>query len=111
MMLSIQPQSRVFMALAFISFLVLISPDATAAAADSDGSTASQGTALEEVVVTARRREEDAQKVPIALTVVSPAVLKANNITTVEDLSQLVPSMSVTTGNVGQRDSANVAIR
>jgi iron complex outermembrane receptor protein len=109
MMLSIQPQSRLFMALAFISFLVLISPDATAAAAGTSEDRSSNG--LEEIIVTARRHAENAQQVPIAITVVSPAALQANNITTVQDVQYLVPSMTVTTGNVGQRDSANVAIR
>jgi iron complex outermembrane receptor protein len=80
-------------------------------AANSGGSTANQSTALEEVVVTARRKQENAQQVPIAITVVSAAAIQANNISTVQDVQQLVPSMTVTTGNVGQRDSANVAIR
>jgi len=82
-----------------------------ASAADSDAPTADKGNALEEVVVTARRREENAQKVPIALTTISAAALQDNNIATLQDVQQLVPSMTVTTGNVGQRDTANVAIR
>jgi iron complex outermembrane recepter protein len=82
-----------------------------ALAADSDAPAANQGSALEEVVVTARRREENAQQVPIAITTISAAVLQDNNIATLQDVQQLVPAMTVTTGNVGQRDTANVAIR
>jgi iron complex outermembrane receptor protein len=66
---------------------------------------------LEEIIVTARRREENLQQVPIAITEISPQQLRDNNITTLLDIQQLVPSLTVTTGNVGQRDSANVSIR
>jgi iron complex outermembrane receptor protein len=66
---------------------------------------------LEEIIVTARRREENLQKVPISITELSPQQIRDNNITTLLDVQQLVPSLTVTTGNVGQRDSANVSIR
>lgn len=72
---------------------------------------AASAPALDDILVTARRRSERAQSVPIAITTITPAVIKDNNIATVQDLQLLVPSLSVTTGNVGQRDSANVAIR
>jgi iron complex outermembrane recepter protein len=88
-----------------------LTPAGPAMAANSDAPTATQGAALEEVVVTARRREENAQQVPIAVTAISPAALQQNNITTMQDVQQLVPSLTVTTGNAGQRESANVAIR
>jgi iron complex outermembrane receptor protein len=90
-------------------FLMLESLPPTLQAADTSEDRRTNG--LEEIIVTARRREENAQQVPIAITVVSAAALQANNISTVQDVQQLVPSMTVTTGNVGQRDSANVAIR
>lgn len=66
---------------------------------------------LEEIIVTARRREENAQQVPISITVISPQAIQDNNIATIQDVQYLVPSLTVSTSNVGQRDSANVAIR
>lgn len=66
---------------------------------------------LEEIIVTARRREENLQNVPISITELSTQQIHDNSITTLLDVQQLVPSLTVTTGNVGQRDSANVSIR
>ncbi len=53
------------------------------------------GTHLEEVIVTARRREENAQQVPVAVTVLSQGTLLANNVQTIQDLQYLVPSLSL----------------
>ncbi|HVW67720.1 MAG TPA: TonB-dependent receptor plug domain-containing protein, partial [Steroidobacteraceae bacterium] len=65
--------------------------------------------ALEEVVVTARRREENMQTVPIAITAVTEETLQANNVQTFGELQYLVPSMSV--GSATTRDAVNVTIR
>lgn len=64
--------------------------------------------ALREVVVTARRRKENLQTVPIAVTVLSQRQLNQNNISSVQDLQYYVPSLSET----GQRrDAMAVSIR
>jgi iron complex outermembrane receptor protein len=55
------------------------------------------GTRLEEVVVTAQKREQRLQDVPVAITAVSPEVIQANRITTVRDLSALAPNLLVRT--------------
>lgn len=65
---------------------------------------------LEEIVVTARRKEEKVQTVPIAITVVSQQTLQDNNVYTIGDLQYLVPSMTATS-TLFNRDSVNVAIR
>jgi iron complex outermembrane receptor protein len=67
----------------------------TAAAAELPA--ADQGLALEEITVTARRREENVQTVPIAVSVVSQQNLRDNNIQTVTDLQYVVPSLSAAT--------------
>ncbi|MET4684332.1 TonB-dependent receptor [Brevundimonas faecalis] len=54
-----------------------------------------QTTAVEDIVVTAQRREESSQKVGLALTVLSGADLEKRNIQTVNDLENAVPSMEV----------------
>jgi len=64
---------------------------------------------LEEVIVTARRREENIQTVPVAITVVSQEALQENNVQTLGDLQYMVPSMSATTGLT--RDALNLSIR
>lgn len=69
---------------------------------------AGQGTALEEIIVTARRREERIQSVPIAISAFSQDTLKKNNIVSVEDLQNLVPSLTVSSAN---RDTVALSIR
>jgi iron complex outermembrane recepter protein len=49
---------------------------------------------LQEVVVTARRREERAQTVPIAINVISPVLLKEQNITNPYDLANQIPGLT-----------------
>jgi iron complex outermembrane receptor protein len=53
----------------------------------------------EEVIVTARRREEAAQDVPIALTVVPAAMLETTGTYNVGQLSQLVPTVQFFSSN------------
>ena len=50
---------------------------------------------LEEIIVTAQKREQSVQDVPIAVTAVSEETLKANRITTVADLSAIAPGVIV----------------
>lgn len=59
----------------------------TAEAADAGGTT------VGEVIVTARRREENAQDVPIALTVLSGDSIEAAGAYNVQQLTQLAPSL------------------
>jgi iron complex outermembrane receptor protein len=51
-------------------------------------------TGLEEVIVTAQKRVENVQDIPKQVQVVSQAVLKENNVTTITDLRKLVPSIA-----------------
>src|ERR1700681_2037807 len=76
---------------------------ATAATGAADGNekecpTVGEGN-VEVVCVTARRRTEMAQDVPISLTAVSGDTLEANGISNVLKLNQLVPSLQVLSFN------------
>jgi iron complex outermembrane recepter protein len=53
-------------------------------------------TTLDEVVVTARRRDESLQQVPIAITAIDNKALLRQGVSTLTDLQQLVPSAYVT---------------
>jgi iron complex outermembrane receptor protein len=53
---------------------------------------------LEEVIVTARRQEENAQAVPVTLTVVGAQALQQQDVRTVDVLSRNVPGLSVCCG-------------
>ena len=64
--------------------------------ADHPAAGASQ---LDEIVVTARRREERAQDVPIALTVIGGEQLDKSNTYNVGQLTQQAPSVQVLSSN------------
>ena len=69
-----------------------------------------KGPALEEVTVTARRREENAQEVPIAIKVMDSEYLEKQNIVELESLATAVPA--VTISNTGTSSNAPiVAVR
>lgn len=63
--------------------------------------------ALEEVVVTARRREESLQDTPVAVSAVSAEELRANNANTIGDLAFIVPGLDKREG----RKQGGFAIR
>jgi iron complex outermembrane recepter protein len=54
-----------------------------------------QAGGLEEIVVTAQKREQSVQDVPIAVTAITQQALEANRVTNVTDLSGLAPNMVV----------------
>ncbi len=65
----------------------------------SVGATDQQGTALDSIIVTARRRPEDAQTVPISLSVVDSTQLERTATNSISALTQLVPSLNYTSPN------------
>jgi iron complex outermembrane recepter protein len=58
---------------------------------------------LEEVVVTARKRTEPLQTVPISATVVSGAVVSDENISSIQDLTRTIPSVQLAQGTTSNR--------
>lgn len=83
-----RPQSRVKLSVAVTAALCVNSiGDAFAQ------TTPSQAVALEEVVVTAQKREESSQDVPVAISAFSANMLENGGIRTSEDLGLLVPSL------------------
>ncbi|HUO95304.1 MAG TPA: TonB-dependent receptor [Steroidobacteraceae bacterium] len=65
---------------------------------------------LETIVVTARRRSENLQNVPLAVTAVSADQILAQDITNLEDLNSLVPNMKISAGRATS-STINVYIR
>jgi len=60
------------------------------------------GQGLEEIVITATRREENLQDVPIAVTVVTGAAIQEGGFADIEDLSAFLPNMTIQDGFQGQ---------
>lgn len=74
---------------------------APAIAQDSgDAADTATGPVLGEIVVTATKREESLQDVPIAVSVIGGESLAQNAISTLEDATSLVPNVTVAEGSV-----------
>ena len=71
---------------------------------------AKQPVKLKEVIVTAQRRTQNIQKVPIAVTTLDEAQLNARGIQNVADLSAVAPSLTVV-ATPGTNTGAAIAIR
>ncbi|WP_373084494.1 TonB-dependent receptor plug domain-containing protein, partial [Zhongshania sp.] len=54
------------------------------------------GAQLEEVIVTAQKREQNLQNVPMAVSAFGREMLEENNVSSIRDLTQLVPSLRIT---------------
>jgi iron complex outermembrane receptor protein len=63
------------------------------AAADAGIPVSDQSGALQEIVVTARRQDEDLQKVPVAVSVLSTSALREQHITNEQELQTAVPGL------------------
>jgi iron complex outermembrane receptor protein len=78
-------------------------------AQEADISATAPASTLQEIVVTARRRNEDIQTVPIAITALSANDLREDRVETVADLMQFVPSLVAL--NATNRDANQLSIR
>jgi iron complex outermembrane receptor protein len=80
--------------------------DVAAPSSETNGSTL----ALEEIIVTARKREENLQEVPISISAFTAEQLRANTIQEPTDLQYHTPGLTMRGGG-GQRDSLDYFIR
>jgi len=66
---------------------------------------------LEVIVVTAQRREERLQEVPISISAYSQRAMDARSMRTIEDVARLTPGVSLVHGTNYNSESSNIAIR
>ena len=85
---------RVSLVLCATAAMIGLTAGPQTARAQSDQPAADRG-GLEEIVVTARRKEERVQSVPIAITAFSQTDLQKQHIENVQDLARIVPSLAV----------------
>jgi outer membrane receptor protein involved in Fe transport len=78
------------------------------AAADAPAAAAAP-TALEEVIVTARKREESIQNIPVAVTAISQAKLDNFGLRSIEGIAASLPQLNVVRGNSGS--GATISLR
>ena len=89
---------------AAVALLASAAPDAVRAQ-----QTAQTSVGLEEIVVTARRREERLQSVPVSVTAIGGDYLKDHPLSNAQDLARIAPSLNINSGN--SRDINRFAIR
>lgn len=92
-----------------VALTVLIAGSAHAQQAAAPATTTAKG-GLQDIIVTARRRSESAQTVPVAVSVVSSAALEQHQVLNAYQLVNLTPSLQVQSSNQ-QAGAVNFAIR
>lgn len=90
---------------------ILIATPAQAEAPDSSSNKVARGSSVGEIVVTAQRRDERAQDVPISITAFSPERLQQQGITQAQDLQSTVPSLVVGNNGNPSREAQSFTIR
>ena len=95
--------------LAALGATVLTSLVAPASAA-AQASATTAATEVEQVIVTARRRAENIQDTPVAVTAISASQLEAAASPNIQDLEGLTPNLIIDANNVSP-NSASIAIR
>jgi iron complex outermembrane recepter protein len=78
---------------------------ARAEPADSTDASTASSTELDEIIVTARRREENLQVVPISVAVLSAAELDQQAVLTAVDLARAVPGLSFQSTSANRADT------
>ncbi|MCB1697698.1 MAG: TonB-dependent receptor [Halioglobus sp.] len=63
---------------------------------------------IEEVMVTAQKREQNAQDIPVALTAIDAQTIEEAGIRSTQDVVQLAPSLTVNEGNHKQTSSFSI---
>jgi iron complex outermembrane receptor protein len=105
--------NRLLLALLATTSLVTAAPaiGQTAPPTDSSqGAASASATGLETIIVTARKRSEDAQTVPISITALNQSDLNQLHVQTIQDLGSVAPSVDVEPSTFRQ-DTLNVTIR
>ena len=98
-------QTKTKLALAVASVMGVSSPGAFAQESNGDESV------FEEIVVTAKRREQTIYEVPAAISAFSAETIEKQGITNLIDIGKFVPNLNVTAFSAGHTSSANAFIR
>src|SRR5688572_11589663 len=96
-------KSSLLAVLAGSSVLSLASAATVQAQSTTSAPAASDGTqwGLEEIIVTARRREESLQDIPQTVNAVTAETVEKLNILRFDDVQAVVPGLSLSSGNTG----------
>lgn len=98
-----------FLALSTTALSPLAAHAQATSAESAATSAAAEATVLDDIVVTARRRDERLIDAPVAITAVSGKKLEAYNVTNFTDIATLVPSLVA--GRAASGSSASIFLR
>jgi iron complex outermembrane receptor protein len=87
--------------------LAALAAAGAASVAPVRGQTSVESAALQEVTVTARKREERLLDVPVAVTAVSAERIEAQSIVSLDDVTYAVPNLSITGGGTDAGGTGN----
>jgi outer membrane receptor protein involved in Fe transport len=96
--------SMLVAALASTSFGIAALADPAAGPGAAPANSSAENSGLEEIVVTAEKRESTVQATPIAMTALSAGDLSEQNITSIQDLVGAIPGISLRTAGPGQTE-------
>ncbi|MBS0420617.1 MAG: TonB-dependent receptor [Proteobacteria bacterium] len=85
-------------------------PAHAAAAADAEAADAADG-AVQEIVVTAQKREERARDVPVTITALDGVALEQRGLTGLNDYAKFVPGLIYNGSGLGERSGPDIVIR
>src|ERR1700722_19625414 len=85
-----------------VAFLSVEAATAVAADANTDSPADSAAPVVQEVVVTAERRSENIQRVPVSVTAIDNESIERMGVTTLRDLAREVPGLTVVSSGPGQ---------
>ncbi len=106
-----RPGRRIGLVLGSLALLSAFSPRLWSAASDSAAGVSSNDS-LSEIIVTAQRRSERLQDVPISVSVYNQAVMDAQGTRNIDDLARLTPGLSFVRGSINNNsESSDIAIR
>lgn len=91
------PKNRYLAGVSAFASLSCLSP-AVQAQSQTQTPLAEEHSGIEDIVVTARRREENLQDVPVAVSVFTPAQLESRNAVQLSDLSRFTPGLALRPG-------------
>lgn len=93
----------------FIATL-LASSSNVAMAQDADGATTQQSAGIDDIVVTARKRDESSIAVPVVMTAVGANELSRRSVTNLDGIARIVPQLVIAPQN-GSVQGGNIALR
>lgn len=101
--------NRLLRSSALVAAALATLPSTTAFAEDAAEQASSSGPQVQEIIVTAQRREESLQKVPVAVTAIGAEQLETLRVNSVRNLAGLAPSLQINAQ--GMQSNPTIIIR